>query len=59
VEGEEVGKGYGRVNMVQICVHMYVHGKMRPAETIPGMGKWGMKEYDGGGEFNCDVFGIL
>jgi hypothetical protein len=25
--------------MLQIFVHMYENGKMRPAETIPGMGK--------------------
>jgi hypothetical protein len=23
----------------EILVHMYVNGKMRPAETIPGMGE--------------------
>jgi hypothetical protein len=28
----EVGK------MVQICVHMYINRKMKPVETIPGMG---------------------
>jgi hypothetical protein len=35
------------------CVHRYENGKMRPAETIPGMGD---KENDGGGEFNYDIF---
>jgi hypothetical protein len=25
---------------------MYVNGKVRPAETIPGMGGRGIKEYD-------------
>jgi hypothetical protein len=29
---------------------MHVKGKMRPDETIPGMG-----ERDGGGEFNYDI----
>jgi hypothetical protein len=29
--------------------------KMRPVETIPGMGGGGIKENDGGGEFNYDV----
>jgi hypothetical protein len=29
----------------------YENGKMRPVETIPGMGK-GIKENDRGGEFN-------
>jgi hypothetical protein len=33
-----VGKGCGRVNMVEmLCTHV-CNGKMRPAETIPGMG---------------------
>jgi hypothetical protein len=27
---------------------------MRPVETIPGMGKRGLKENDGGSEFNND-----
>jgi hypothetical protein len=34
---EEVGKGSRRVNMVQILCNMYVNGKMRPVEVIPGM----------------------
>jgi hypothetical protein len=28
---------------------------MRPVETIPEMGGGGIKENDGGGEFNYDV----
>jgi hypothetical protein len=32
---------------------MNVNVKMRPVETIPGTGK-GIRENDGGGEFNCD-----
>jgi hypothetical protein len=34
---------------------MYVDGRMRPVETIPGM--WGrrIKENDGGGEFNYNI----
>jgi hypothetical protein len=27
---------------------MYVNGKMRPVETVPGMGGEGIKENDGG-----------
>jgi hypothetical protein len=38
---------------------MYVNGKMRPVETIPGMGGRGIKENDGGSEFNYDIFDIL
>jgi hypothetical protein len=34
---------------------MYVNGKMRPVETIPEMGRRGIKENDGGGEFNYDM----
>jgi hypothetical protein len=40
----EVGKGCGRVYMVQICVHLYENGKMTPVETIPGMGGGKIKE---------------
>jgi hypothetical protein len=32
------GKGIGRLIWCKYCVHMYVSGKMIPAETIPGMG---------------------
>jgi hypothetical protein len=28
---------------------------MRPVSTIPGMGVMGIKESDGGGEFNYDT----
>jgi hypothetical protein len=45
-EGEDIRKGCGRVTMVQILCRMYVNGKMRPVETIPGMGE-GIKENDG------------
>jgi hypothetical protein len=41
---------------------MYVKGKMRPVETISGMEEWverGIKENDGGDEFNYDIFDIL
>jgi hypothetical protein len=34
---------------------MYENGKMRPVETIPGMGEERIKENDGGGEFNYDI----
>jgi hypothetical protein len=34
---------------------MYVNGKMRPVETVPGMGGEGMKENGGEGEFNYDI----
>jgi hypothetical protein len=29
---------------------------MRPVETIPGMGGGRIKENDGGGKFNYDIF---
>jgi hypothetical protein len=39
---------------------MYVNAKMIPVETIPGIGGWGrLKEDDGGGEFNYDIFDEL
>jgi hypothetical protein len=31
---------------------MYESGKIRPVETLPGMGE---EENDGGGEFNYDI----
>jgi hypothetical protein len=34
---------------------MYVNGKMRPVETVPGMGGGGIKENGGGGEFKYDI----
>jgi hypothetical protein len=34
---------------------MYENGKMRPVETIPGMGEGGTKENDGECEFNYDI----
>jgi hypothetical protein len=37
---------------------MYVNGKMRPVDTIPGMGT-GIKENDSRGESKCDMFDIL
>jgi hypothetical protein len=36
---------------------MYVNGKMRPVETIPGIGGGGIKENDGGVDstmINCE-----
>jgi hypothetical protein len=43
--------------MVENYVFMYSNGngKMRPVETIPVMGRKGLKENDGGGEFNYDI----
>jgi hypothetical protein len=34
---------------------MYENGKMRPVETIQGMGGRRIKENDGEGEFNYDM----
>jgi hypothetical protein len=34
---------------------MYVNGKMRLVEPIPGMGGGEIKENYGGGEFNYDI----
>jgi orotate phosphoribosyltransferase-like protein len=56
---EEVGKGCRRVNMVQIlCTFIYVSGKMRSVETIPGIAGGGIKENGGGGEFKYDIFDV-
>jgi hypothetical protein len=37
---------------------MYVNVKMRPVETIPGMGR-AIKESGGGGELKYDIFDIF
>jgi hypothetical protein len=41
--------------MVEISVHMYENGNMRPVETIPGMWGEGLKENDGEGKLNYDT----
>jgi hypothetical protein len=38
---------------------VYVNGKMRPVETMPGMGGEGIKENDGGNNFKYDIFDVL
>jgi hypothetical protein len=40
-----------KVNMVQICVNMYVNTKMIPVETVP--------EIRGGSEFKYGIFDTL
>jgi hypothetical protein len=35
---------------------MYVNGKMKSVETIPGIGERRMKENGIGGEFNYNIF---
>jgi hypothetical protein len=34
---------------------MYENGKVKPVETIPRMRGRGIKENDGGGDFNYDI----
>jgi hypothetical protein len=53
---EDVGKGCRRVNMVH--VHVHVNEKMRPAETIPGMGGGGIKRMMKGVN-STDIVNIL
>jgi hypothetical protein len=38
---------------------MYGNAKMVLTETVPGMGEGGIKEKDGGGECNYDIFDTL
>jgi hypothetical protein len=38
---------------------VFVNGKVRPVETIPGMGEGGIKKNDGGVELKYDIFDIL
>jgi hypothetical protein len=36
-------------------VYTYRNRKMRPVETIPGMGRRGIRENNGRAEFNYDI----
>jgi hypothetical protein len=59
---EEVGKGHGRVNIVQIlCTHVCKWKNdaylLKLFQELGGQRK--MKENGGGGEFKYDIFGIL
>jgi hypothetical protein len=47
--GEDIRKGCRRVNKYVLT---YENGKLRPIETLPGVGRKEIKENDGGGEFN-------
>jgi hypothetical protein len=38
---------------------LYVNGKMRPVETVPGLEEGGHIGDGGGGEFKYDIFDIL
>jgi hypothetical protein len=38
---------------------MYVNAKMIPVETVPGIGRGGMNESGGGGEFKYDILDTL
>jgi hypothetical protein len=51
----EIRKGCKMVNMVEILCIIYENGTVRPVETAPGMRGGGIKENDGGGEFNYDI----
>jgi hypothetical protein len=54
--GQDIRKVCRRVNMAEIlCIHV-CNGKMRPAETIPGMGGRGKKENDEESEFKYKNF---
>jgi hypothetical protein len=41
--------------MVEIFHTHECNGKIRPVETIPGMGRGKIKENDRGGEFNYNI----
>jgi hypothetical protein len=48
-EGENIRKRVQKVNMVEVFCTIYENGKMRPIETIPGMGVGGINENVRGG----------
>jgi hypothetical protein len=43
---KDIRKGHGRAHMWKYYVDMYVNGKMRLVEMIPGMGGGEMKNND-------------
>jgi plasmid stabilization system protein ParE len=49
--GKDIRKGYRRVNVWKYYILRYENGKMRPVETLPRMGEGGIKETDGGEEY--------
>jgi hypothetical protein len=57
--GKEVGKVYGRVNIVQVLCTYVCNGKMIPIETIQEWGEGEIKEYNGVCKFKYDIFDIL
>jgi hypothetical protein len=38
---------------------MYINRKMKPVETVPGIGEGVLKEDDRGGECKYDIFDML
>jgi hypothetical protein len=46
VKGKRWGKGVGGCIWCKYCVHIYVNGKMKPVQTIPGIVGGGIKEND-------------
>jgi hypothetical protein len=55
-EGRMWGEGVGGRIWCKYCIHMNIYGKMKPVETIPGIGAGEIEENDGGGESNYDLF---
>jgi hypothetical protein len=53
---EEVGKGYGRVNVVQILCMLWKNDNV---ETVPGWEEGRIKENGGGSEFKYGIFDML
>jgi hypothetical protein len=49
------GKVIERRLWCKFYVYLYVNGKMRPVETIPGMVGGRIKSNDGWGEFNYHI----
>jgi hypothetical protein len=41
--------------MVEYYAFMYENGKMRPVESVPGIGVWGLRRMMEGVKFNYDI----
>jgi hypothetical protein len=57
--GRGLGKDVGGRTWCKYCVHMYVNGKLRSVETMPGVGGGRIKENNWGDDFKYDIFDQL
>jgi hypothetical protein len=54
-----LGKGVGGWIWFKYCAYIYVNGKIKLVEIVPGMGGGEIKENGGEGEFKYGIFDTL